>query len=339
YSKLDGYSKSSFYIKDGQQSVKRRNSFRLAKLLNFAQTFSWRQQFTGSIPSWIGSNVSGFTGLQLRSNSLSGHIPHQLCSLPFLQFLDLGHNRFSGTIPKCLNNLTSLVSGPDNSWLFFSEFEETTATTKGRESEYFTSARLLTIIDLSSNDLEGEIPEEISSLLSLGTLNLSMNQLSGSIPSKIGNLYRLETLDLSQNRLSGHIPQSLSNMTFLSHLNLSHNKLTGRIPSGNQLQTLVDPSIYEGNSLCGFPLPKCPEDEDNMHEPHVHEKQDHRDDDEKLGFYTSVVLGFIIGFWSVCGTLILKKSWRYAYFQLFDHIKDKVALAIALRAARLQRRT
>nr|XP_011462208.1 PREDICTED: leucine-rich repeat receptor protein kinase EXS-like [Fragaria vesca subsp. vesca] len=296
-------------------------------------------KFIGSIPSWIGSKVSRFKVLQLRSNSLSGHIPHQLCSLPLLQFLDLGHNRFSGTIPKCLNNLTALVSGPDG-WGIFSDFEETTVTTKGRESEYFTrQAMLLTIIDLSSNDLEGEIPEEISSLVSLGTLNLSMNQLSGGIPSKIGNLYRLETLDLSQNRLSGHIPQSLSNMTFLSHLNLSHNKLTGRIPSGNQLQTLVDPSIYEGNSLCGFPLPKCPEDEDNMHEPDVQEKKDHGDDEEKLGFYTSAVLGFIVGFWSVCGTLILKKSWRYAYFQFFDHIKDKVTLSIALRAARLQRRS
>ncbi|XP_004295502.1 PREDICTED: probable leucine-rich repeat receptor-like protein kinase At1g35710-like [Fragaria vesca subsp. vesca] len=263
-------------------------------------------KLSGSVPSWIGSKVSKLTVLQLRSNSLSGHIPHQLCSLPLLHFLDLGHNRFSGTIPKCLNNLTSLVSGPDNSWRFFRDFEETTVTIKGRE--YFT--RLvwqMAIIDLSSNDLEGEIPEEISSLVSLVTLNLSMNQLSGSIPSKIGNLYQLETLDLSLNRLSGHIPQSLSNMAFLCYLNLSHNKLTGRIPSDNQLQTLVDPSIYEGNSLCGFPLPKCPEHEVNMHKP-----QDHGDKEEKLGFYTNTVVGFIIGFWSVCGTLILKKSWRSA---------------------------
>ncbi|KAL6201698.1 hypothetical protein ACLB2K_025410 [Fragaria x ananassa] len=124
-------------------------------------------------------------------------------------------------------------------------------------------------------------------------------------------------------------------MTFLSHLNLSHNKLTGRIPSGNQLD---DPSIYEGNSLCGFPLSKCPEDGDNTHDPHVHVEKDHGDDEGKLGFYASMVLGFIIGFWSVCGTLILKKSWRYAYFQFFDHIKEKIALAIALRVARFQRR-
>ncbi|PRQ30150.1 putative non-specific serine/threonine protein kinase [Rosa chinensis] len=294
-------------------------------------------KFTGSIPSWIGSKVSTFTVLQLRSNSLSGHIPHHLCSLPFLHILDLSHNRFSGTIPKCLNNLTSLVDYGSSNWIINVYSEETIVTVKGRASEYLdNNAKLLFIIDFSSNDLEGEIPEEICSLVQLGALNLSMNQLSGHIPSKIGNLELLETLDLSQNQLSGQIPQSLASLTFLSHLNLSSNNLTGRIPSGYQLQTLDDSSIYEGNpSLCGFPLSECPEDGDKMHEPSA---EDHEDDDKKLGFYTSAALGFIIGFWSVCGTLILKKSWRYAYFQFFDWIKEKVALAIALKVARLQGR-
>ncbi|XP_040374368.1 receptor-like protein EIX2 [Rosa chinensis] len=290
-------------------------------------------KFTGSIPSWIGSKVSTFKVLQLQSNSLSGHIPHHLCSLPFLQILDLSHNRFSGTIPNCLNKLTSLISSSYGGWKYSGDFEVITVTVKGRASEYFLRNEvLLTIIDFSHNDLEGEIPEEIISLVQLATLNLSINQLSGNIPSKIGNLHLLETLDLSQNQLSGQIPQSLASLTFLSHLNLSCNNLTGRIPSGNQLQTLDDSSIYEGNpSLCGFPLSNCTEGGGNMHEPH-------EADDEKLGLYTSEVLGFIIGFWSVCGTLILKKSWRYAYFQFFDHIKEKVALAIALKVARLKAR-
>ncbi|KAM5552264.1 hypothetical protein ABKV19_026900 [Rosa sericea] len=293
-------------------------------------------KFTGSIPSWIGSKVSTFRVLQLQSNSLSGHIPRHLCSLPSLQILDLSHNRFSGTIPNCLNKLTSLIYGSYGGWISARvNFEVTTVTVKGRASEYLeNNARLLFIIDFSHNDLEGEIPEEISSLVGLATLNLSMNQLSGNIPSRIGNLHLLETLDLSQNQLSGQIPQSLASLTFLSHLNLSCNKLTGRIPSGNQLQTLDDSSIYEGNpSLCGFPLSNCTEDGGNMHEP---QHEPHEADDEKLGLYTSAVLGFIIGFWSVCGTLILKKSWRYAYFQFFDHIKEKVALAIALKVARLK---
>ncbi|KAM5552267.1 receptor-like protein EIX2 [Rosa sericea] len=298
-------------------------------------------KFTGSIPSWIGSKVSTFTVLQLQSNSLSGHIPHHLCSLPFLQILDLSHNRFSGTIPNCLNKLTSLISSSHNGWIASGDFEAITVTVKGRATEYFFfNEMLLTIIDFSHNDLEGEIPEEISSLVLLATLNLSINQLSGNIPSRIGNLHLLETLDLSQNQLSGQIPQSLASLTFLSHLNLSCNNLTGRIPSGNQLQTLDDSSIYEGNpSLCGFPLSNCTEDGGNMHETHeADDEKTHEADDEKLGLYTSAVLGFIIGFWSVCGTLILKKSWRYAYFQFFDHIKEKVALAIALKVARLKAR-
>ncbi|PRQ54559.1 putative transferase [Rosa chinensis] len=306
-----------------------------SSILTVDRLYLGGNKFTGSIPSWIGSKVSAFIVLQLQSNSLSGHIPHHLCTLPSLQILDLSHNRFSGTIPNCLNKLTSLIYSSDRGWNYSGDFEVITVTVKGRPSEYFLRNEvlvLLTIIDFSHNDLEGEIPEEISSLVRLATLNLSINQLSGNIPSRIGNLHLLETLDLSQNQLSGQIPQSLASLTFLSHLNLSCNNLIGRIPSGNQLQALDDSSIYEGNpSLCGFPFSNCTEDGGNMHEHH-------EADNEKLGLYTSEVLGFIIGFWSVCGTLILKKSWRYAYFQFFDHIKEKVALAIALKVARLKAR-
>ncbi|PRQ24702.1 putative non-specific serine/threonine protein kinase [Rosa chinensis] len=298
-------------------------------------------KFTGSLPFWLGSKVLKLKVLQLRSNFLSGNVPEQLCNLSYLTILDLSNNNLSGAIPKCLINLTSLVHDLKKGWHSPEpNGDPTTLTMKARQSEYsISNAVFVTIIDLSSNDLEGEIPEELCSLVQLGTLNLSMNQLSGNIPSKIGNLLLLETLDLSQNQLSGHIPQSLSSLTFLSHLNLSFNNLTGRIPSGNQLQTLDDSSIYEGNpSLCGFPLSKCPEDRDNVPESLAEENKDHGDDDENLGFYTSTVLGFIIGFWSICGTLILKKSWRYAYFQFFDNIKEKVALSIALKVAHIQGR-
>ncbi|KAK9933417.1 hypothetical protein M0R45_020615 [Rubus argutus] len=302
-------------------------------------------QFTGSLPFWIGSQVFKLRVLQLRSNLLSGHIPQHLCNLPYLQILDLGHNNFSGTIPKCLINLTSLVYDR-NSWINYYAAgyfypRPMTVTSKGTELKYIgNDARFLNIIDLSSNNLEGEIPEKISNLLRLNTLNLSRNQLSGNIPSKIGNLHLLETLDLSQNKLSGHIPQSLSSLTFLSHLNLSQNNLIGRIPLGSQLQTLDDSSIYEGNpSLCGFPLStKCPEDGDGMPPSPIEDiNKDHEDNNENLVFYAIFVLGFVIGFWGVCGTLILKKSWRYAYFQFFDNIKDNVALVIALKVARYRR--
>lgn len=172
----------------------------------------------------------------------------------------------------------------------------------------------------------------------MGTLNLSMNQLSGDIPSTIGNLRWLETLDLSQNQLSGQIPQSFSSFTFLAHLNLSFNNLNGRIPSSTQLQTLNDPSIYAGNpTLCGVPLlTLCPGDNAPASPP-INPANRGEDDNAVLWFYVSAVLGFIIGFWGVCGTLIVKRSWRYAYFRFFDNIKDKVALFIALKMAHWQR--
>ncbi|KAM2619317.1 hypothetical protein TB1_035483 [Malus domestica] len=290
----------------------------------------------GNIPLWIGgSNVSLLYRLQLRSNVFTGHIPQQLCNLRNLHILDLGHNNISGTIPKCLDTLTSLVNNNSND--FDMSDEQATLTLKGAELVYNRTLRLVKSIDLSSNNLQGEIPEEISNLFLLGTLNLSMNQLTGKIPSKIGNLHLLETLDLSHNNLSGHVPQSLSSLTSLSHLNLSYNNLIGRIPSGSQLQTLNDLSIYMNNpSLCGVPLStNCPGD-DTFPAKDANDKNEDGNHD-KLWFYVSVVLGFIVGFWGICGTLILNTSWRYAYFQFFDNIKDKVALAIALKVACFKR--
>ncbi|KAL6206203.1 hypothetical protein ACLB2K_023452 [Fragaria x ananassa] len=302
-------------------------------------------KFTGGIPlplqtrSHVSSNLRR---LQLRSNSLSGHIPDRLCFLPFLHVIDLSRNNFSGTIPNCLYYLTALASfGNDTDRFFFplhSDYLETTnLTLKGQELVYNTTLFLVKTIDFSSNHLEGEIPEGISSLIALGTLNLSINHLTGNIPLKIGNLRWLETLDLSHNHLSGHIPHSLSSLTSLSHLDLSHNNLSGRIPSGNQLQTLNDSSIYESNpSLCGVPLSTlCPGDTAPAPAP----ANDDDDDNEKLGMYVSGALGFITGFWCVCGTLVMKKSWRYAYFRFFDNIQERAELLIAVRVARWQRKT
>ncbi|PRQ34478.1 putative non-specific serine/threonine protein kinase [Rosa chinensis] len=296
-------------------------------------------RFTGNLPSWIGTNVSKVFILRLPSNYLSGHIPQQLCNLGYLHLLDLGHNHLSGTIPKCLNNMTALTDVKFNAYPLYQAYEQQIMVTKGREFQYNKTLRWVKSIDLSSNSLEGEIPEKICSLFALVILNLSMNHLSGNIPSKIGNLRSLEFLDLSVNHLSGRIPQSISSLTYLSHLNLSYNELSGRIPLGNQLQALDDSTnIYGGNpSLCGFPLlNKCPGD-DTPPQPTFPRGKRH-EDDKKLGFYISVVLGFVVGFWGVCGTLLIKKSWRYAYFQFFDSIQDKVAVAVALKIANFQRK-
>ncbi|XP_065630990.1 receptor-like protein EIX2 [Quercus suber] len=298
---------------------------------------------SGNLPSWIGPNI---LILRLRSNLFNGTIPREWCNLLYLHILDIAQNNLFGGIPDCLNNLTTLVNSNNNDQynsLDLMYIEKAIIVTKGRELQYDTTLKFVNTIDLSGNNLTGIIPDEVTSLKGLGTLNLSMNHLTGKIPNNIGNLRWLETLDLSNNNISGPIPESMSSLTSLAYLNLSFNNLAGRIPSGNQLQTLNDASIYEGNpSLCGSPLlTKCPGDE-TFEEPNFiggsSEDKYGGDDFERLWFYVCVGFGFVVGFWSVCGTLLVKKSWRHWYFRFCDDIKDRIALTIALKVVRWKRK-
>jgi len=205
---------------------------------------------------------------------------------------------------------------------------------KGTEISYMKNLRPVKMIDISSNVVEGDIPDTISFLTGLVSLNLSRNNLTGNITENIGRLNSLESLDLSSNQLSGEIPASLSTLSFLGVLDVSNNNLSGEIPSGTQLQGF-DPSTYMGNpELCGKPLPRnCPGGQalvDSATEKSF--GQQHDDDDSYVfpGLYISIILGFITGFWAVCGTLVLKRSCRDAYFQWLADTKDRIYVATIL---------
>ncbi|XP_073019977.1 receptor-like protein EIX2 [Primulina eburnea] len=173
-------------------------------------------------------------------------------------------------------------------------------------------------------------------------LNLSRNHLRGGINPTIQQMEALECLDLSGNQLSGEIPASLGALPFLEILDLSNNNFSGEIPSGIQLQGF-DASTYAGNiGLCGSPLPTCPGNEPPPSDHHG--KLDNGDGDAFTNqsliheFYITIVLGFIVGFWGVIGTLLVKRSWRFAYFNFFDRIHDYVCLKAALYWRRLRLR-
>ena len=106
-------------------------------------------------------------------------------------------------------------------------------------------------LDLSDNELTGELPADLGNLASLLSLSLWGNDVTGKIPPELGNLASLEWLDLYDNDMTGEIPPELSNLASLATLSLWENDLTGEIPA--ELGDLASlQSLYLGsNGLTG----------------------------------------------------------------------------------------
>ncbi|KAJ0909712.1 putative leucine-rich repeat domain superfamily [Helianthus annuus] len=280
-----------------------------------------KNNLVGITPPWIGIKLTMLKILNLRSNNFYGNTPNQLCYLSHVQMLDLSHNNLSGNIPRCFNNFSVLSGKETNLEVRFSfnfgsivYFVRDLLVMKGREDTYGSILGLVTLLDLSSNNLSGQIPSELTTLHNLQSLNLSRNQLTGEIPNKIGDMKSLESFDLSVNNLSGELPMSLSGLNFLSSFNVSYNNLTGRVPTGTQIQSFSESSFF-GNKLCGTPLTN---DCVHVDKPDTtsHQKEVGGSHKVDWGLIISIVLGFITGFWVIVVSLILNRSWRITYFRL-----------------------
>lgn len=309
--------------------------------------------FYGGLPIWIGE-LSNLAIVRLSNNNFSGNIPTSITNLTRLVQLDLSNNSISGVLPLHLSNLICMKkSGHCDIVMVFDRYSisgrygrnvgiaNMSVDTKGQKLYYKLPIVLdIVTIDLSLNYLTGEIPEELTLLDGIKNLNLSWNQLSGRIPGNISVMQSLESLDLSKNNLSGEIPSNLSNITSLSRLDLSYNHLTGRIPSGGQLDTLYaeNPSMYNGNTgLCGYPLRRNCSDNSSASKHGVEQRRER--DSEPMFLYSGLGSGFVAGLWVVFCTILFKKTWRIAYFRLFDKVYDKVYVFVVVTWATLSQKS
>ncbi|MFC1569920.1 leucine-rich repeat domain-containing protein [bacterium] len=110
----------------------------------------------------------------------------------------------------------------------------------------------VTEVNLTKNNLDGFIPEEIGDLTGLTVLYLHNNQLNNTIPAQIGNLINLNRLFLSNNQLDGSIPGELGNLVNLTSLYLQYNLLTNSLPPqladmSSLLQLWVDHNQLTGS--------------------------------------------------------------------------------------------
>ena len=115
-------------------------------------------------------------------------------------------------------------------------------------------------MDISDNQLSGELPEWMGSLKALASFKASTNKFSGQLYD-FADMPHLTYVDISNNAFSGTIPPTMlmnADQTKKVFLSLLNNKLTGEIP-GNlasipklSLNIANNEITSIGNGLCSM---------------------------------------------------------------------------------------
>ncbi|XP_061349673.1 receptor-like protein EIX2 [Gastrolobium bilobum] len=298
----------------------------LSNFMNLEVMILGKNEFSGTIPIKIPQKLQVMI---LRSNHFVGNIPPQLFNLSTLFHLDLSLNKLSGSMPRCVFNVTRMATDYYPSYGMLGGYV-ILLHTKGQDYDDYEVNPDRRTIDLSANNLSGKIPLGLYGLTEIQTLNLSHNHFTGTIQKEIGDMKNLESLDLSNNNLYGEIPQSMAGLSFLGYLNLSCNNFNGQIPIGTQLQSF-NASSYIGNpEFCGAPLSNCITQEEI---PKDTNKDAENEDGgiERESLCLGMGVGFAVGFWGICGSFLLIRKWRQTYYRFLDHMGDQLYVTLMVK--------
>ncbi|XVE63538.1 hypothetical protein DITRI_Ditri07aG0027900 [Diplodiscus trichospermus] len=226
-----------------------------------------KNQISGEIPNWLFEKKSlaylnlshnfltKFKGplqnitsslilVDVHGNQLQGQIP----SLPpYATYMDYSNNNFSSVLPPEIGDFFQVA--------YF--FSISSNNIQGSIPESICTSSYLKVLDLSNNSLFGPIPQCLIQMsVHLGVLNLRQNNLNGIISNTFPKNCVLQTLDLNGNQLGGKVPKSLSNCRVLEVLDLGNNRINDTFPcslkDASRLRVIVLRSNqFKGDINCG----------------------------------------------------------------------------------------
>ncbi|KAM2625427.1 hypothetical protein TB1_032295 [Malus domestica] len=249
-------------------------------------------EFSGKLPEFGATSV--LDTLDLSSNKLEGPIPKSILNFRGLKILLLSSNNFTGSFLlndiQQLKNLSSLDLSYNSLSINYTETNSShssfpnittlklVAGNLTRIPSFLRSQSKLSTLDLSQNQIHGEIPNWIWRLSNLVQLNLSCNSLETLEGHFLNLTSTLSVLDLHSNQLQGQIPMLPGLATFLDYsrnnfsssipadigdflmytmfFSLSSNKFQGSIPESICKASYLQVLDFSNNSLGGT-IPWC----------------------------------------------------------------------------------
>ncbi|KAL3635785.1 hypothetical protein CASFOL_020332 [Castilleja foliolosa] len=225
--------------------------------------------------------------LDLSSNSFEGNCPCFIQNMTSLSFLDISDNRYNSCDPRFIKstnldhlNLANNSLRHNADWVYEVFYGDISGAFRNLSRCWSDN---LESLDLGLNQFHGHFPEGLVSFSALRVLNLSQNQLTGEIPVSLGQLSNLENnmlrfsvgddwvppfqlkyLSMRATEIGGRFPQWLEKQKAIYEIVLSNCRIIGTLPKWLRYSVNLT-YLHLSNNLIEMPIPELAYSLESLH--------------------------------------------------------------------------